>query len=153
MIVLLQHRASAAQADSVCRLLQDAGCESARWQEPTGEVIGAVGLIDTETDEALIERLEHLPFVDRVARAILPYPLASREWRDAASLVSISTDLIVGGEDLVIIAGPCSVESREGLLRAAREVKSRGANALRGGAFKPRTSPHAFQGLGAEGLA
>src|SRR5437764_508057 len=80
-----------------------------------------------------------------------PFPLASREMRDVRTVVNVA-GVLVGGAEVVVIAGPCSVESREQLLETARSVKSAGASVLRGGAYKPRTSPYDFQGLGLEAL-
>lgn len=153
MIILLKRQAAAAQVDFISRLLAQAGYPSSSWQEPTGTVIGVIGVIALTVQEALAERLEQIPDVERVVCGTSTYPMASREWKEGPSLIPIRDNLSVGGDELVIIAGPCAVESRERLLQAAWEVKERGADMLRGGAFKPRTSPHAFQGLGAEGLA
>src|SRR5881398_2354136 len=81
----------------------------------------------------------------------LPFPLASREMRDGRTVVNVA-GVLIGGAEVVVIAGPCSVESREQLLETARAVKRAGASMLRGGAYKPRTSPYEFQGLGQKGL-
>jgi 3-deoxy-7-phosphoheptulonate synthase len=81
-----------------------------------------------------------------------PYKQVSREWKADTTLVNLGRGVVVGGRDVVVIAGPCSVESEEQIIASARAVKSAGATALRGGAFKPRTSPYSFQGLGKKGL-
>lgn len=152
MIVILKRDADVMQVEAVSRLLLQAGYVPVCWQEPDYSVVGAVGMTNPSSEETLTERLERLTYVDRVARGTNNYPLVSRDWKAAPSIIPICSDLAIGGEELVMIAGPCAVESRERLMQAAREVKECGADMLRGGAFKPRTSPHSFQGLGVEGL-
>jgi len=100
-----------------------------------------------------IEALQAAPGVDNVVPIAQPYKLVSRQVRPEGSVVSVGGVRIGNGEPVVVIAGPCSVESREQLLTTARAVKSAGARLLRGGAYKPRTSPYDFQGLGEEALA
>ncbi len=109
--------------------------------------IGALGESHTVPTDAF----ETLPGVLTVQRISQPYKLASRQFHPHDSAFPID-GFLVGGEEIVIIAGPCSVEGRTQLLEIAQAVREAGANALRGGAFKPRTSPYAFQGLGEEGL-
>jgi len=110
-------------------------------------IIGAIG------DDRLIqkEQLLGLPGVDTVIPILKPYKLASREFKPDPTVVSVNGTKI-GGDTLAVIAGPCAVESYEQVLEAAMCAKEAGARLLRGGAFKPRTSPYSFQGLGAEGL-
>ena len=110
-------------------------------------IIGVIG------DERLIkkEQLSLLPRVENVIPVLKPYKLASREFRREDSIVDVA-GIKVGGKNTIVIAGPCSVESEEQLLETARTVKASGAVLLRGGAYKPRTSPYAFQGLGEDGL-
>ena len=110
-------------------------------------VIGAIG----DGRPVYQDQFMHLPGVDRVLPISRPYKLASREFRPQNSIFSLD-GVQVGGNPIVIIAGPCSVESREQLLETAHAVRQAGAHALRGGAFKPRTSPYSFQGMGEEGL-
>jgi 3-deoxy-7-phosphoheptulonate synthase len=100
------------------------------------------------------ENLENVPGVEKVMPVLAPYKMASKEVKKERTVVALGGTLgaSVGGKKVCVIAGPCSVESREQLLRCAEEVKEAGATALRGGAFKPRTSPYAFQGLGEKGL-
>ncbi len=97
-------------------------------------------------------RFGGLPGVEAVIPLNRPYRMVAREWRPEATVVRLPGGITVGGRDLFIVAGPCAVESEEQLLATARAVKAAGAVALRGGAFKPRTSPYSFQGLGEEGL-
>src|SRR5439155_4667091 len=101
--------------------------------------------------EGFRDHMEAMAGVESVTRITRPYKLASREWKDGDSEVRVD-GFCVGGTNFVVMAGPCSVESREQLFEAARSVHASGASVLRGGAFKPRTSPYAFQGLGREGL-
>ena len=110
-------------------------------------VIGAIG----DGRPVYQDQFMHLPGVDRVLPISRPYKLASREFRPQNSIFSLD-GVQVGGNPIVIIAGPCSVESREQLIETAHAVRQAGAHALRGGAFKPRTSPYSFQGMGEEGL-
>jgi len=114
-------------------------------------VIGAIGVLDRDR-ESLIDQLGALPYVERVVPVLKRYKLASREFRREPTIVQIGRDVIIGGGDLVMMAGPCSVETREGLFETARAVRDAGATVLRGGAYKPRTSPYEFQGHGVEGL-
>src|SRR5207245_5743418 len=110
----------------------------------------AIGV--TGNREALEPALfESLPGVFEVIRVSHPYKLVSREVKPEDTIVMVG-GVAVGGPELVVVAGPCAVESREQLLTVARCVKAAGAQLLRGGAFKPRTSPYSFQGLGEEGL-
>jgi 3-deoxy-7-phosphoheptulonate synthase len=96
--------------------------------------------------------LEVLSGVERVHRISAPYKLAGRSFRPQGTLISFPNGLTIGGDQVVVMAGPCSVESREQLFTVAEKVSKAGARALRGGAFKPRTSPYSFQGLGLEAL-
>jgi 3-deoxy-7-phosphoheptulonate synthase len=152
MIVLLKQEVTDEQIERVCQLLTQAGYQTAFWREVEWTVVGAVGDIDEPVREDLTVRLNLLPFVERVTLPRKPYRIVSREWKEEGSVVPIREGLTVGGVELVMMAGPCAVESRELILETAWEVKRRGADVLRGGAFKPRTSPHTFQGLGREGL-
>jgi 3-deoxy-7-phosphoheptulonate synthase len=111
-------------------------------------VIAAIG---DETTNATLEGLNALPQVERVLRVQKRYKLASRESHPEPKIIDVD-GVLVGGPAFTVIAGPCSVESEEQLLTTARAVKSAGATMLRGGAYKPRTSPYEFQGLGKEGL-
>jgi 3-deoxy-7-phosphoheptulonate synthase len=110
-------------------------------------IIGAIG----ETHSIPMERFEGLDGVDMVQRITQPYKLASRQFHPENTVLSLD-GFTVGGDEIAVIAGPCSVESRSQIIETAIAVKEAGASALRGGVFKPRTSPYAFQGLGEEGL-
>lgn len=110
-------------------------------------VIGAVG----HEDKTPLQALETIDCVEAVIPILKPYKLVSREFKNAPSEFDVA-GCVVGGEELAIMAGPCSVESRDQIMASARAVAARGGQFLRGGAFKPRTSPYAFQGLGREAL-
>ena len=110
-------------------------------------VVGVVG----RTNPELKETLELWPGVDDVVPISRPHKLAGREFQSEDSVIKVG-DVTIGGETLVVIAGPCAVETEEQLLQSARAVKAAGANILRGGAFKPSTSPYSFRGLGKDGL-
>jgi 3-deoxy-7-phosphoheptulonate synthase len=111
----------------------------------------AIGLIgnDGKVDSG---RLESLPGVLQVIHVTQPYKQVSREWRPESTIVHLENGTRIGGGDVTLIAGPCSVESERQIIEIAHAVRDAGATVLRGGAFKPRTSPYAFQGLGHEGL-
>jgi 3-deoxy-7-phosphoheptulonate synthase len=114
------------------------------------KVIAVLGLVDSQK-VTLVDRFESLEGVERVTLISEPYKLSSRSYHHEDTVIEIGGARI-GGEEIVVIAGPCSVESREQVLETAHAVKAGGAKLLRGGAFKPRTSPYSFQGLGEEGL-
>jgi 3-deoxy-7-phosphoheptulonate synthase len=111
----------------------------------------AVGLVgnDGKVDAS---RLAALPGVLEIIHVSQPYKQVSREWKPESTVVRLPGGLSIGGEEVVVMAGPCSVESEEQIVAAARAVRDAGAAVLRGGAFKPRTSPYSFQGLGKKGL-
>jgi 3-deoxy-7-phosphoheptulonate synthase len=110
-----------------------------------------LGFIGPE-DVLRVTPLEVFPGVERVIPVLSPFKLVSREFRPEDTVIKITPGVEVGGKKIVVIAGPCSIESRDSFLSIARLVKKAGATILRGGAFKPRTSPYDFQGLGEEGL-
>ncbi|MCI0433358.1 MAG: 3-deoxy-7-phosphoheptulonate synthase, partial [Gemmatimonadetes bacterium] len=111
----------------------------------------AIGLIgnDGKVDSS---RLEALPDVAQVIHVTQPYKQVSREWRPDPTIIELDNGTLIGGTDVVIMAGPCSVESETQILDIAHRMRDAGATVLRGGAFKPRTSPYAWQGLGVKGL-
>ena len=148
MIVEMRRGATQAQIDAVVARAHHYGLET-QLNIGTDKVV--IALLGSDTGRIPTESFEVLPGVEAVTRIMRPYKLASREFRDEASLVRIR-DIVIGGPRVVIMAGPCSVESREQLLATARHVTSAGACIVRGGTFKPRTSPFSFQGLGEEGV-
>jgi 3-deoxy-7-phosphoheptulonate synthase len=135
------------QVEAVIEKVKSVGLSVHLSQGVEATVIGAIG----ETHGIPTEQFEGLDGVDTVKRITQPFKLASRQFHPEDSVVPLD-GFQVGGREIAIIAGPCSVESREQLLETAHAVREAGANALRGGVFKPRTSPYSFQGLGEKGL-
>jgi 3-deoxy-7-phosphoheptulonate synthase len=148
MIIVLKSGTSDEDVAAVCRRIEAMGYQAHTIRGEVRTVIGAVG--DDRGKERL-RALESIECVDSVTPILQPFKLASREVRRESTVVPVGK-VAVGGEKLVVMAGPCSVESREQVLEVATKVKAAGASVLRGGAFKPRTSPYAFQGLEEEGL-
>jgi len=109
-------------------------------------------ILTPDTEKIMVKPLEAYPGVDSVVTIQRPYKLASRDFRPEATEIEMKNGVVVGGKKLTVMAGPCSVESQDKLMEVAKEVHKGGAAFLRGGAFKPRTSPYDFQGLGEEGL-
>jgi len=148
MIVNMKRSATADEIEHVIDRIKECGFQAhvVRGEERT--IIGAVGSSGRRSE---IEALRAAPGVAEVIQISQPFKLVSRQLRQEYTVVDVA-GVKVGGGDVVIIAGPCSVESREQLLETARSVKASGATMLRGGAYKPRTSPYDFQGLGVEAL-
>jgi 3-deoxy-7-phosphoheptulonate synthase len=147
MMIVMTEDASQEEVERILERLESAG---ARGHVSTGDVVTVIGVMG-ERDVIAGLPLEAYPGVDKVVPILKPYKLVSREFRRSDTVITLG-ETRLGGGHVALIAGPCSVESREQLLLAAREAKEAGATMLRGGAFKPRTSPYAFQGLGVEGL-
>ncbi len=147
MIVVMKESATVKDTAAVIKHIEELGLKPHISEGEEKTIIGAIG------DDRLIqkEQLLGLPGVDTVIPILKPYKLASREFKPDPTVVSVNGTKI-GGDTLAVIAGPCAVESYEQVLEAAMCAKEAGARLLRGGAFKPRTSPYSFQGLGAEGL-
>ena len=148
MIIVLKSGATETEVADVCRRITAMGYSPHTIRGALRTVIGAVG--DDRGKERL-RSLESIACVESVTPILKPYKLASREVRQESTEVRVG-DVTIGGRSIVVMAGPCSVESRLQLLDSAAAVKAGGARILRGGAFKPRTSPYAFQGLEDEGL-
>lgn len=147
MIIVLRPEATKAHAEEILGRIESLGLKPLYMPGTERVVLGALG------DERVLERL-HLdghPMVESVKRVLAPYKLVSREMHPHDTVIDLG-GVSVGGARFAVIAGPCAVESREQMRRTAAACKSSGAVALRGGAFKPRTSPYSFQGLGKEGL-
>jgi 3-deoxy-7-phosphoheptulonate synthase len=148
MIVAMQEVADEGQIQQVIDQLVKMGFEVHRSTGARMTVLGAVGAgIDFD-----IRNLELLPGVQEVHRISSPYKLAGRSFRPEGTLVKLANGVEVGGNEVVVMAGPCSVESREQLFSTAEGVAKAGAKVLRGGAFKPRSSPYSFQGHGEDAL-
>ena len=148
MLVVMKHGATDAQIDRVVRAIEDLGYKARPMPGAQRTTVGLVGN-DGRVDEG---RLVGLDGVLRVIHVSQPYKQVSREWCPEDTIIELDNGVTIGGSDVVVMAGPCAVESREQILTTARRVAAAGATVLRGGAFKPRTSPYSFQGLGEEGL-
>ncbi len=147
MMIIMKANATPQQVEAVIASVKSAGLNVHLSQGVEATIIGAIG----ETHNIPMERFESLDGVDLVQRITQPYKLASRQFHPEDSVISMN-GFSVGGNEVAVIAGPCSVESRSQIIETAIAVKEAGASALRGGVFKPRTSPYSFQGLGEEGL-
>ncbi len=148
MVVVMQEHASEEQIQHVIDRLLALGFDVHRSTGVQHTVLGAVG-VRPDFDHRQIELLEGVREVIRITE---PYKLASRAWRPEGSIVEVGPGVRFGGEEVVVAAGPCAVESAEQIELIAERVAQLGARLLRGGAFKPRTSPYSFQGLGETGL-
>jgi 3-deoxy-7-phosphoheptulonate synthase len=148
MIIVLRSGATPQEIDEVTRRLKKLGFGVHISQGTERTIIGAIG---DERGVNLEEKIGVLPFVERVIPILTPYKLTSREFREQDTVVRVN-DVEIGPGRFVIIAGPCAVESESQVLETAFRVKEAGGKILRGGAFKPRTSPYSFQGLGEDGL-
>lgn len=147
MIIVMKSGANKEDVRHVVHRIEELGLKAHVSEGVERTIIGLIG------DERLIKReqLSLLPHVEDVIPVLKPYKLASREFRPVSSIINVA-GVPFGGKLIPVIAGPCSVETEEQLLQTAQLVKDAGAHLLRGGAFKPRTSPYAFQGLGEDGL-
>ena len=148
MLVVMENHATQAEIDRVVKTIEEMGYSARPMPGETRTTVGLVGN-DGRVDGS---RIEALPGVAEVIHVSKPYKQVSREWRADNTIVTIAPGVAFGGSEIVVIAGPCSVESEEQIVAAARAVRDAGATALRGGAFKPRSSPYSFQGLGKRGL-
>lgn len=148
MIVEMRKGAARESVDAVVERARSFGFDV---QLNVGTDKTVVAILGSNTGQAPTDAFAVLPEVESVTRIMRPYKLAAREFKPTDSRVSIG-DVEVGGERVVVMAGPCAVESEEQLMIAGRAVKAAGASVLRGGAFKPRTSPFSFQGLEQAGL-
>jgi len=147
MIIVLKPQATEAEIAQIVKTIESFGLAVHISKGTERTIIGAIG-----DERALQERpLEAFPCVEKVLPILKPYKLASREFKPEGSAVDVD-GVVVGGQRVVVMAGPCAVEGREILLETARRIKEAGGHILRGGAYKPRTSPYSFQGLGEEGL-
>jgi 3-deoxy-7-phosphoheptulonate synthase len=148
MLVVMENHATSEQIDRVVRVIEEMGYQARPMPGGQRTAVGLVGN-DGRVDSS---RIEALPGVAEVIHVTKPYKQVSREWKEENTLVTIAPGVAFGGEDIQIIAGPCSVESEHQIVTAAHQVRAAGATALRGGAFKPRSSPYSFQGMGKRGL-
>ncbi|GAC1658697.1 MAG: 3-deoxy-7-phosphoheptulonate synthase [Gemmatimonadaceae bacterium] len=149
MLVVMQHGATDQEVARVVATIEEMGYQALPMPGAQRTAIGLVGN-DGRVDSS---RIEALGGVAQVIHVSNPYKQVSREWRPDNTVVTLAPGVRFGDSEIPIVAGPCSVESEEQILATARAVLAGGATALRGGAFKPRSSPYAFQGLGKRGLA
>ncbi len=148
MLIVMKATASREEIDAVIERVESVGARAHRVHGEEVDIIGAIG----DREHVMRLGLEGAPGVDRVVPILKPYKLASRELRQTTRSVLDIGGRKIGGEHFALIAGPCTVESRDQTLQTARVVRDGGAAMLRGGAYKPRTSPYSFQGLGEAGL-
>jgi len=150
MIVVLKPGISEENLERVVKKVQEVGFEARVLKGVLRTVIACIG--DERGKPQLQQALEAFDVVEKVVPILKPYKLASLETKGERSIIDIGLGVKIGGDEIVVIAGPCSVESEKQILETAEAVKKAGARALRGGAFKPRTSPYSFQGMGEKGL-
>ncbi|MCG2721163.1 MAG: 3-deoxy-7-phosphoheptulonate synthase [Thermodesulfovibrionales bacterium] len=149
MIIVMKAGATKRERDEVIKKIKEYGYTPHIIHGTTRDVIGAVG---DERGKVILQSIEFMNGVESVVPILKPYKLASREVKKETSVIKINDTVAIGGKDIIVMAGPCAVESEEQIIEVARVVKNAGAKVLRGGAFKPRTSPYAFQGMKEEGL-
>lgn len=148
MIIVMKQGAQPSEIEHVVERVEEMGYSVHLSRGEARTIIGVIGV-----DEHLLDQrsFEILDGVERTMRVMQPYRLASRDFSPSSTVINVN-GVEIGGSKVVVMAGPCSVESREQILETAHAVKEAGASILRGGAFKPRSSPYTFQGLGEEGL-
>ncbi|MBU1810404.1 MAG: 3-deoxy-7-phosphoheptulonate synthase [Candidatus Omnitrophica bacterium] len=148
MIIVFKKSASQNEIDRVIKRVEKLGLKAMISQGIERTIIGVIG----PEDIIRLQPLEVFPGVEKVMTVLAPYKLVSREFKKEDSVIKIKDEVAIGSKKIIVIAGPCSVETKEQLRQTAAKVREAGVLILRGGAFKPRTSPYAFQGLGEEGL-
>src|SRR5471030_847427 len=146
MVVVMEERATETQIEQVVARLTEMGMDVHRSTGVTRTVLGVVG--QNRPDAGLIEMLDGVHEVLRISE---PYKLASRTFKPENTVITIG-DIRIGGDEVIVMAGPCSAETEQQVRSTATAVRKAGAKIFRGGAFKPRSSPYSFQGLGEEGL-
>jgi 3-deoxy-7-phosphoheptulonate synthase len=148
MLIVMRHDATPDQVQVVVDVIHELGYEA---RPMPGKQRTAVGLVGND-GKVNADRLESLGGVLEVIHVSQPYKQVSREWRDEPTVVELANGTRIGGDEVVVMAGPCAVESEAQIVGVAHRLRDAGATILRGGAFKPRTSPYAFQGMGEPGL-
>jgi 3-deoxy-7-phosphoheptulonate synthase len=148
MLVVMRHDATPDEVHRVVETIRDMGYEAARMP---GKQRTAVGLVGND-GKVNSGRLEGLPGVLEIIHVSQPYKQVSREWKEEPTIVELANGTRIGGNEVVVMAGPCSVESERQIIGVAHQLRAAGATVLRGGAFKPRTSPYSFQGMAEDGL-
>jgi 3-deoxy-7-phosphoheptulonate synthase len=148
LIIVLKSDASKAERDHVLEKVKSLGFKPVISEGVERTIIGVIG----NEAKLRVQPLEAFPGVDHVMEVQTPFKMVSREFTQKDTVVTVGSDLKIGGNEIIVMAGPCTIEAEDRLLRIAELVKAAGAKVLRGGAFKPRTSPYDFQGLGEKGL-
>jgi 3-deoxy-7-phosphoheptulonate synthase len=148
MLVVMRHGATPDEIQGVVDRITEMGYGAAPIPGKQRTAVGLVGN-DGKVDAS---RLEALPGVFQVIHVSQPYKQVSREWREESTIIKLSNGTTIGGDEVPVMAGPCSVESEVQIMELAHQLRDLGATVLRGGAFKPRSSPYSFQGLGVDGL-
>lgn len=149
MIIVVSPEATPEDLNHIVARVEETGHQAHLSVGTERSIVGVIG----HDDPSLEDMFAALPFVESVHRVTKPYKLVSRDFHPGNTVVDVGKGVTIGGIELAVMAGPCSIENQEHILDAARAVKAAGANMLRGGAYKPRSSPYAFRGLGPEGLA
>src|SRR3990167_468449 len=147
MIVILKHDVTEQQIDHIIEKAEKLGLKAHISRGVERTIIGFIGPEDVLRSTPL----EVFPGVERVMPVLAPYKLVSREFKKEDSVIKVK-NVQIGAKKIIVMAGPCSIENHSSLLDIAKKIKKAGATVLRGGAFKPRTSPYDFQGLGIKGL-
>ena len=148
MVVIMKREFTPEQLEAAIHTMEEGGVKVMVSKGSETTILGAEGNAE-HIDQ---EKLSLLPGVDRVMRVTEPYKKSNRKYHPEDTVIDLGNGSTVGGKKLAVIAGPCSVESEAQIVAVARAVKASGAAALRGGAFKPRTSPYSFQGMGNDGI-
>jgi len=148
MLVVMKHGASETEVNNVVEVIENLGYEAKAMPGKQRTTVGLMGN-DGRVDSS---RIQGLTGVLEIILVTKPYKQVSREWREADTIVEVGGGVTFGGSSVPVIAGPCSVESESQIMDVAHQLKEMGASLLRGGAFKPRTSPYSWQGLGEKGL-
>jgi 3-deoxy-7-phosphoheptulonate synthase len=148
MIIVLRPDATEEQINHIIEKVQKLGLKPHVSKGTQRTIIGVIG----PEDVLQVTPLEVFPGVEKVMPVLAPYKLVSREFKSEDSVIDLTKGVKIGGKKIIVMAGPCAVENLDTLFEIAEQVKKAGATVLRGGAFKPRTSPYSFQGLGEEGL-
>ena len=148
MLIVMRHDASTEQVQAVVEVIEEMGYEA---RPMPGKQRTAVGLVGND-GKVNADRLESLGGVLEIIHVSQPYKQVSREWRDEPTIVELPNGTRIGGNEVAVMAGPCAVESEAQIVGIAQRLRDAGATILRGGAFKPRTSPYSFQGMGKAGL-
>ncbi|MBU2541914.1 MAG: 3-deoxy-7-phosphoheptulonate synthase [Candidatus Omnitrophica bacterium] len=148
MIIVLKPDATNEQIEHIQQRIKKLGLTPMVSKGTQRTIIGVIG----PEDVLRVTPLEVFPGVEKVLTILAPYKLVSREFKPESSVIDLGKGVKIGTKQIIPIAGPCAIESRDVLKAIAKEIKASGAKALRGGAFKPRTSPYSFQGLGEDGL-